>query len=95
MENGQDDGYEYQERSSNDTTNHADIQARKRYVLSSPDRRRSEPVPFRDMEIKSERATIVKGVPGNPGDYRDTTVFSDEGPSPIGMPCPMVVDGVV
>lgn len=83
--NGQDDGYEYQERMGREMTSQQDNQAHKSGVQSSPDRRRSEPGPYTDLGFKSGGAATLKSMSGNLGDYRDATVFSDEGPSPLGM----------
>jgi hypothetical protein len=85
--NGQDDSYEYQERMDGEMTKQTESQGHKSHVQSPPDRRRSEPVSYGDMELKSGRSAIMKGMTRNIGDYRDTAVFSDEGPSPLGMSC--------
>jgi hypothetical protein len=87
--NGQDDEYEYHERVGSDVLPQPDNRAGQRGdPQNSPDRRRSEPVSYNEVEVRSGRAGAVKGITGTRGDYRDATVFSDEGPSSLGMmPC--------
>jgi hypothetical protein len=81
--NGQDD-YEYQERLVGEINSQQETQGLKSHVQNAPDRRRSEPMLYRSMELKSGRAPTMKSMTSNVSDYRDTTGFSDEGPSPLG-----------
>lgn len=94
--NGQDDEYEYHERGGSDVLPQPDHRAVQRsHAQSSPDRRRSEPVSYHEMEMKSGRAGAVKGIAATMGDYRDATVFSDEGPSSLGRMIPQWTGGEV
>lgn len=86
--NGQDDEYDYHERVGSEVLHGADARTQRRNVQAQAgalDRRRSEPVSYSDVDVKNARVGAIKGMTGNMGDYRDSTVFSDEIPSPLGM----------
>ena len=79
--NGEDDGYEYQDRMSGEISSQQENEGLKSHAQNAPDRRRSEPMLYGEMELKSGRAATIKN---NVDDYRDATVFSDEARSPLG-----------
>ena len=84
MANGQNNGYEYQDGIGNEMRSQQQTQGLRSHVQNASDRRRSEPMSYSDMELKGGRAATMTG---NIGDYRDTTGFSDEGPTPLGKSC--------
>jgi hypothetical protein len=73
--NGEDDVEEYEDERTQQPHN-----SNRTFSNGSPKLPRAEPPSYFDEQIRLEK----KGT-GNSGQYRDTAVFSDEEPTPLGM----------
>lgn len=76
--NGDDDGYEYDERLASEISSQLESQGHTSHPQSPTHHRRNERPSYGEVGHKS-------GKTSNLPDFRATAVFSDGGPSPLGM----------
>jgi hypothetical protein len=79
-----DDGDDYKEGKGGNLTGRLHSNGHETYSNGSPKLRRDEPQSY-FAAPKARRKGDNNGTIRNLGEYRDTTAFSDEGPSPLGM----------